>query len=112
MDLSLRSIKTNNWLADNFKKNTSPQRVVHLSPQYSKVPLVGGCSFWQLSIDHNMDVHWDVHYKIMVTTIYNSKTALVLELYHKKSFKVLISLLSSLLRYGNAMFSWFVPTLK
>ena len=25
-----------------------------------------------------MDVHWDVHYKILVTTIYNSIT----ELYH------------------------------
>ena len=25
MDLSLRSIKTNNWSADKFKKNTSPQ---------------------------------------------------------------------------------------
>ena len=43
--------------------------------------------FWQLSIDHNMDVHQDVHYKILVTTIYNSKTALILELYHKKVLK-------------------------
>ena len=42
MDLSLRSIKTNNWSADNFKKNTSPQWFVHLSRQYSHVTLVSG----------------------------------------------------------------------
>ena len=40
-----------------------------------------------------MDVHRDVHYKILVTTIYNSKTALILELYHEKVLKGLISLL-------------------
>ena len=91
MDLSLRSIKTNNWPADNLK-NTSPQWVVHLSPQYCQVPLVSGCSFWQLSIDHNMDVHWDVHYKIMVTTIY-VKDSINIGTTSSKSFKVLISLL-------------------
>ena len=64
MDLSLRPIKTNNWLADNFLKNTSPQWVVHLSPQYSHVTLVSRYSFWQLSIDHNMDGHKDVYYQV------------------------------------------------
>ena len=34
-DLNLRSIKTNNWSADNLKKDTSPQWVVLLSLQYS-----------------------------------------------------------------------------
>ena len=44
MDLSLRSSKTNNWPADNFK-NKSPQRFVHLSPRYSHVTLVSRCLF-------------------------------------------------------------------
>ena len=50
MDLSLPSMKTNNWSADNFKK--SPQWVVHLSPRYSHVTLVSGYPFdsCQLSI--------------------------------------------------------------
>ena len=60
MDLSLRSIETNNWSVDNFKK----QWVVHLRLQYNQVTLVSGCPFWQLSVDHNMDVHKDVHYQV------------------------------------------------
>ena len=52
MGLSLQSIKTNNWFMDN------------LSPWYSQVTLVSGYPFWQLSIDHNMDVHKDVHYQL------------------------------------------------
>ena len=52
MDLSLLSMKTNNWSADT---------VVHFGPQYSQVTLVSGYPFWQLSIDHNIDVHKDVH---------------------------------------------------
>ena len=31
---------------------------------YSQVTLVSGCPFWQLSIDHKMDVHNDVHYQV------------------------------------------------
>ena len=45
-------------------KNTSPQWVVHLSLRYSQVTLVSEYPFWQLSIDHNMDVHKDVQYQI------------------------------------------------
>ena len=52
MDLSLQSIKTNHWSVDNLK---------NMSPQW--VTLVSGYPFWQLSIDHNMDVHKDVHYQ-------------------------------------------------
>ena len=55
MDLGLRSIKSNKWSGDNFK-NTSFQSVVHLGLQYSQVTLVSGYPFWELSIDHNMDV--------------------------------------------------------
>ena len=39
-----------------------------------------------------MDVHWDVHYKIMVTTIY-VKDSINIGTTSSKSFKVLISLL-------------------
>ena len=53
MDPSLRSIKTNIWPANNFKK-TPPQWVVCLSPQYSQVTLGSGCPFWHLSTDHNI----------------------------------------------------------
>ena len=60
-DLNLRSIKTNNWSADNLKKNTSPQWVVLLSLQYSMMALGSGYPFWQLSIGHEMDVHQVVH---------------------------------------------------
>ena len=63
MDLSRRSIKTNNWSAEDLR-NTSPQWVVHLSPRYSQVTLVSGYPFRQLSIDHNMDVHKDVRYQV------------------------------------------------
>ena len=62
MDLNLRSIKTNNWSANNLqKKNMPPQWVVHLSLRYSVMALVSGYPFWQLSIDHNLDVHQVVH---------------------------------------------------
>ena len=63
MDLNERSIGTNNWSADNFK-NTSPKWVVHLSVRYSHATLLSGYRYWQLSIDHNMDVHKDVHYQV------------------------------------------------
>ena len=72
MDLSLQSIKTNNWSADNFKKhNTSMScTIILLSPQYSQVILVSGYPFWQLSIDHNTDVHKDVRYQVQTQTAY------------------------------------------
>ena len=60
MDLSLRSIKTNNWSADNFKKTRHTSTSRTLEPWYRQVTLVSGYPFWQLSIDHNMDVHKDV----------------------------------------------------
>ena len=52
-----------------YRKKTpqlySPQWVVHLSPRYSHVTLVSGYPFciWQLSIDHNMDVHNQVKHR-------------------------------------------------
>ena len=57
MDLSMRSIKANNWPADNFKKHVS-SIVVCLSPRHSQVTLVSGYPFWQLSIDHYVDVDY------------------------------------------------------
>ena len=63
MDLSLRSIKTNNWSAGSLK-NTSPQRVEHLSQRFSQVTSGSGYPFWQLSIDNNMDVSKDVYYQV------------------------------------------------
>ena len=63
MDLNLQSIKTNNWPADNLKKHiTSVSCTFEL--WYSQVTLVSGCPFWQLAIDHNMDVRNDVHYQV------------------------------------------------
>ena len=56
MDPRLWSIKTNNWSADNFKKH-----VTWMSCTFEPVIQSGGIGqqipFWQLSIDHNMDVH-------------------------------------------------------
>ena len=66
-DLSLRPIKSNNWSADK------------LSPWYSQVRLVSGYPFWQLSIiDHNMDVHKDVHYQLKTRIVYALDTSLVM----------------------------------
>ena len=63
MDPSLRSIKTNNCSEYNFKRHlTSMSYTLELAIQS------GGTgqriSFWQLSIDHNMDAHKDVHYHV------------------------------------------------
>ena len=62
------------WACDQLKpitgqwitlKNTSPQWVVHLSPQYSHVTLVSGHLFltavnWPI----NMEVHKEVHHQV------------------------------------------------
>ena len=61
MDLSLRSIKANNWSSDNLKTLHFNE---FLSPRYVHLTPVGGYSFWQLSVDHNIDVHKDVHYQV------------------------------------------------
>ena len=55
-DLSLWSIKTNIWSADNVK-NTSHQWAAHLFSRCNQMTLVSRYPFWQLSIDHKMDVH-------------------------------------------------------
>ena len=55
-------LKTGNWSADNFK-NTSPHWVVYLSPGYSHVTPVSRYFFTQLSIDHNMDVQYQVKHR-------------------------------------------------
>ena len=55
ISLSLRSFKTGHLSADNFKKfSTSMGR--HLSPRCGQVILVSDALFWQLSVDHNIDV--------------------------------------------------------
>ena len=62
MDLSLWSIKTKNWSVDNFKTHHLNE-LLHCSPRYSqRWHWSADTPFWQLSIDHNMDVHKDVHY--------------------------------------------------
>ena len=48
LDLSLRSIKTNYWWAEDLQ----------LSPRYSHVTLISGYLFWQLLIDYNVNVHY------------------------------------------------------
>ena len=71
LDLSLRSIKTNNWSA-------SPQWVLHLSQRYNQATLVRGYPFWQLSIDNNMNVLKDVHYQLKKKIVYALDTQLVI----------------------------------
>ena len=68
MDLSLPSTKITGQRIT--KKTTSPQWVVYSSPPYSQMTLVSGYSFWQLSIDHNMDVHKDVQYQSQTQIVY------------------------------------------
>ena len=64
MDLSLRSIKTNNWSADNFWFHVTSMSCT-LEHVIQAMTLVNGCHFGQLSIDQNMDVHKDtVHYQV------------------------------------------------
>ena len=53
-------------------KNMSPQWGVHLSPWYSHVTLVSGYPFWQLSIGHNIDVHYQVEHRLYMSwTLYS-----------------------------------------
>ena len=63
MDPRLWSIKTNNWSADNYKKH-----VTSMSCTFEPVIQSGDTGqhipFWQLSFDHNMDVHKGVHYQV------------------------------------------------
>ena len=63
MDLSLRSIKTNNWSADKCKKLVTSMSCT-LDSRYSQVTLISGYPFWQFLIDHNMNVHKDVYYPV------------------------------------------------
>ena len=57
MNLSLRSIKNNNWSADNLK-NMSPRLFVHYSQRYSHVTLVSGYLFENLArLSANQSVH-------------------------------------------------------
>ena len=64
VDLSLRSIKTNNRSTDNFKNHVSSMSCT-LEPAIQAMTLVNGYHFSQLSIDQNMDVHKDtVHYQV------------------------------------------------
>ena len=52
-------LETSNLSADNFKKNTLTDKST-LEPRDGHVILVSGCLFWQLSIEHNMDVQYQV----------------------------------------------------
>ena len=59
MDLSLGSMKSE----DNLKKCHLNELYIYTCPWYSHVILVSRYAFWQLSIDHNVDVHKDVQVK-------------------------------------------------
>ena len=66
MDLSLQSIKTNNWSADYCKKLVTSMSCT-LASRYSQVTLVSGYPFWQFLIDHNKGVSArlkDVHHQV------------------------------------------------
>ena len=61
------------WACNQLKPTTGQQLTLkkHITSMscpfelwYSQVTLVNRCPFWQLSIDHNMDVHNDVHYQV------------------------------------------------
>ena len=61
MDLTLRSIKTNNWSADIFLKQVTSMS----EPPMQSLTLVSIYPFWQLSIDHNRkDVHYQVKHRL------------------------------------------------
>ena len=47
-----------------FKKTRHLNEFVRLGLRYSQVTRVSGYPLWQLSIDHNMDVHKAVHYQV------------------------------------------------
>ena len=66
MDLSLRSIKPNYWSANSFNKKI----ISMICTRYSHVTVVSGCPFWQLPIDHDMDVYKDVHYQFKYLDTY------------------------------------------
>ena len=64
MDLSLRSIKTNNWSADIFKKYVTSmsctlEPMIHSGDTGQGIPFLTA-----VNIDHNMDVHKDVYYQV------------------------------------------------
>ena len=63
MDMSLRSIKTNNWPAVNFKKQVTLMSCT-LEPAMQSGNTGQRMPILQLSIDLNMDVHKDVHYQV------------------------------------------------
>ena len=70
MDLSLQSIKTNNWSADNFKKhNTSMSCTIEPTIQSGdtgqRIPFLTA-----VNIDHNTDVYKDVHYQVQTQIAY------------------------------------------
>ena len=54
-----RSSKTINWSADSFQKNYATSMSWHLSPRYGHVILVSSYPFWQLSIDHIVNVQYN-----------------------------------------------------
>ena len=63
MDLSLSSIKINNWSANIFKKHVTSMSCT-LEPAIHSCDTGQQIPFRQLSIDHNVDVHKGVHYQV------------------------------------------------
>ena len=63
MDLILGSVKPTTGQRITFKKHVTSMSC-QMSLQYSHVTLVSRYPFWQPSVDHNMEVHEDVHYQV------------------------------------------------
>ena len=63
MDLILGSVKPTTGQQITFKKHVTSMSC-QMSLQYSHVTLVSRYPFWQPSVDHNIDVHEDVHYQV------------------------------------------------
>ena len=79
--LNLRSIKTNNLLAENSKqKKHITSMSCTLDPAIQSYDTGQRILFWQLSIDH----HMVVHYQVNTQSVYTLDTLPVIPCYYKK----------------------------
>ena len=80
--LNLRSIKTNNLLAENSKQKKKRITLTSctLDPAIQSYDTGQRILFWQLSIDHHMVVHYQVNNQ----SVYTLDTLPVIPCYYKK----------------------------
>ena len=62
--------KKQHLVSGQLQKNTWPRWAVNLSPWYGHVILVSDTLFWQVSVDHNMDVHRKPRLYVSLSTCY------------------------------------------